>query len=190
MQVANKTDDSGFCSGIEYNSKIKALMGSGMTSTGKVLLYSLRAYALHMASHSKEVSRASFDAYLNENASWSGVAELMGGEALLWDCTTAAKLKQLHKLANEQIQITHCFDTKFSNTVFHLLQKMQEAFVGTGGIVKKFINDMATAGLNFIRDTSVYEAELSASDGVAFAAGLAKIRVRIAWLIREPQSSS
>ena len=165
-------------------------MGSGMTRTGKALSYSLRAYGLHMASHSKEVSRASVDAYLNENASRSGVAELMGGQALLQDCTTAAELKQLHKLANEQIQITHCFDTKFSNMVFHLLQKMQEVFVGTGGIEKKFIDDMATTGLNFIRDTLVYEAELLASDGIAFAAGLAKIRDRIAWFIREPQSLS
>ena len=62
---------------------------------------------------------------------------------------------------------------------------MQEAFVGTGGIAKKLIDDMATAGLNFIWDASAYEAELSASDSVAFKARLANIREQIAELIRE-----
>ena len=44
---------------------------------------------------------------------------------------------------------------------------------------------MATTGLNFIRDASTYEAELSASDGVAFVTGLTNIWERIAELIRE-----
>ena len=39
--------------------------------------------------------------------------------------------------------------------------------------------------LNFIRDTTAYELDLSASDGVAFVAGLARIRGRIADLIKE-----
>ena len=88
----------------------------------------------------------------------------------------AAELKQLHELANEQIQIVCHFDAKFSNMAFTLLQKMQEAFVGTSGIAKNFVDDMATASLNFIRDASAYEAELSAMDGVAFVAELATYR--------------
>ena len=55
----------------------------------------------------------------------------------------------------------------------------------TGRIVQKFVDDMATASLNFIRDATTYEEELSSSDGVVFAAGLAHIRNRIAELIRE-----
>ena len=58
-------------------------------------------------------------------------------------------------------------------------------FIGTGGIAQKFVDDMATRALNFIRDTTAYEMELSASDGMAFAAGLACIWGQIADLIKE-----
>ena len=68
---------------------------------------------------------------------------------------------------------------------FALLQKTHEVFIGTGGIAQKFVDDMATAGLNFIRDATAYEAELWASDGMAFAAGLTRIREWITELIRE-----
>ena len=44
---------------------------------------------------------------------------------------------------------------------------------------------MATVALNFIWDASAYEAELSALDGMAFTAGLARIREWIADLIKE-----
>ena len=44
---------------------------------------------------------------------------------------------------------------------------------------------MATIALNFIRDATAYETELSASDGVAFAARLAHIRGWIADLFKE-----
>ena len=98
-----------------------------------------------------------------------------------------AEWKQLQELANKQVQIARCFDTNFSNTAFTLLQKTQEAFVGTGGIAKKFVDDMATAGLNFICDAAVYKAELSASGGVAFTAGLSNIQGQIAELIREAE---
>ena len=192
-EIANKTDDSSFCSSAEDNPKIEVLMGTETTWTGKVPSYSLGApvmgtsilHSSHTVSRSGKMSEASFDAYVNAIADGSGVAELMGGEALLWECTTVAELKQLRELANEQIQIVHHFDAKFSNMAFTLLQKRQEAFVGTGGIMKKFVDDMATAGLNFIRDATVYEAELSALDSVAFAAGLASIWERIAELMRE-----
>ena len=68
---------------------------------------------------------------------------------------------------------------------FTLLQKIHKAFIGTGGITQKFVDDMATVTLNFIQDTTAYEAELSASDSMVFAAGLACIRERIADLIKE-----
>ena len=55
----------------------------------------------------------------------------------------------------------------------------------TGRIAQKFVDDMATAGLNFIHDTTAYEEKLSSSDSVVFAAGLTGIRNQIAELIRE-----
>ena len=88
-------------------------------------------------------------------------------------------------MAEDQIDIACHFDAKFSNMAFTLLQKTQMAFVGTGGIAKKFVNDMAMAGLNFIRDAMAYEAELSYSDTIAFVEGLTNIRLRIADLIKE-----
>ena len=68
---------------------------------------------------------------------------------------------------------------------FALLQKIHEAFIGTGGTAWKFIDDMATIALNFIRDATAYETELSVSDGMTFMAGLACIRGQIADLIKE-----
>ena len=44
---------------------------------------------------------------------------------------------------------------------------------------------MATASLNFIRDTTTYEEELSSSDSIVFAAGLTHIQNQITELIRE-----
>ena len=95
------------------------------------------------------------------------------------------ELKQLCELANEQVSIACRFDTKFSNTAFDLLQKIHEAFIGTSGITWKFIDNMATIALNFIQDATAYETELSALDGMAFAAGFACIRGQIADLIKE-----
>ena len=88
-------------------------------------------------------------------------------------------------LANEQVAIVHRFDTKFSNTAFTLLKKVHEAFIVTGRIAQKFVDDMATAGLNSICDATAYEEELSSSDGIVFAAGLTRIQNRITELIRE-----
>ena len=192
-EIANKTDDFSFCSSTEDNSKIEPLSSPGTTWTGKVQLYSLRVLAvscstqsgMHTASCSGEVSGASFDAFLNVHADGSSIGELMGGQALLRDYTRMAELKQLCELANEQIKIVHRFDTKFSDTVFTFLQKTQEAFIGTGGIAQRFVNNMATTGLNFIQDATTYEAELSASDGMAFVARLTRIWEQITELIRE-----
>ena len=141
--------------------------------------------SMHMASHSEEVTRSSFNAFLKECTDGSGTGKLMGGQALLRDYTTAAELKQLRELANEQVKITCCFNAKFSDTAFTLLQKIHKAFIGTGGIAQKFVDDMATVALNFIQDATAYEAELSALDGMAFAARLACIREQIADLIKE-----
>ena len=99
--IANKTDDSGFWSGTEDNPKIKPLSGPGTTWMGNVPLYSLKAPVVNIqsgmstASHS-EVTGASFDAFLNAHADRSSFSELMEGQALLWDYTMAAELRQLH----------------------------------------------------------------------------------------------
>ena len=189
-EIANKTDDSGFRSGTD-NSRIEPISSPGTSWMGKVPSYLLRAPAvgsqsgMHMASHSEEVTGSSFDAFLKERTDGSGMGELMGGQALLRDYTTSAELKQLCELANEQVKIARRFDAKFSDMAFTLLQKTHEAFIGTGGIMQKFVNDMATMALNFIQDAIAYEAELSASDGMAFVAGLARIRERIADIIKE-----
>ena len=68
---------------------------------------------------------------------------------------------------------------------FTLLKKVHEAFIMTGGIAQKFVDDMATASLNFIHDATTYEEELSSSDSIVFVAGLTGIQNRIAELIRE-----
>ena len=190
-EIATKMDDSGFHSDAEDNDRVEVIPGPGTSWTGKAPLYSLKAPAvgsqssMHMASRSEEATRSSFDTFLRECAKGSGVGELMGGQALLQDYTTAAELKQLHALANEQVSIARHFDTKFSDTAFALLRKIHEAFLGTGSIEQKFLDDMAMIALNFIRDATAYESELSASDGVAFMAGLARIRGQIADLIKE-----
>ena len=190
-EIATKMDDSGFCSDAEDNSRLEVILGPRTSWTGKAPLYSLKALVvgsqsgMHMASCSEEATKSSFDAFLREHADGSGVGELMGGQALLQDYTTAAELKQLHTLANEQVSITHHFNTKFSDMAFTLLQKIHEVFIGTSGITQKFIDDMATIVLNIIRDATAYESELSALDGVVFVARLARIWGRIADLIKE-----
>ena len=125
----------------------------------------------------------SFDQYMQKIAQRSGIGELMGGQSLLKNHTSPEELDQLWKLANEQLDITCHFDTKFSNTAFTLLQKTQQAFMGVGGIAKEFVYDMATAGLNFIRDATVYKMELCSSDAITFAEGLKNIQLHIADLI-------
>ena len=140
-EIANKTDDSGFHSGTEDNSRIKPISGPGTSWMGKVPSYSLRVLAvgsqsgMHTASRSEEVTGSSFNAFLKEHTDGSSIGELMGGQALLRDYTTVAELKQLHELANEQVKITRHFDAKFSDTAFTLLQKTHKAFIGTGGIM-------------------------------------------------------
>ena len=143
-EIATKTDDSGFRSDAEDNPRLKVISGPGTSWMGKVPLYLFRAppvgsqSGMHMASHSKEVTGSSFDAFLKEHTDGSSVGELMGGQALLWDYTTVVELKQLCELANEQVKITRRFNTKFSDTAFTLLQKIHKAFIGTGGIAQKW----------------------------------------------------
>ena len=167
-EIANNTDESGFCSGAEDNSRIEPLSGPRTSWMGKVPSYSLKALAvgsqsgMHTASCSEEATGSSFDAFLKEHANGSGIGKLMGGQALLRDYTTVVELKQLCELANEQVKIARHFDANFSDTAFTLLQKTHEVFIGTGGIAHKFVDDMATVALNFIWDAIAYEAELLA----------------------------
>ena len=87
----------------------------------------------------------------------SSIGDVMGGQALLRDFITPQELESLRALANEQVAIARRFDTKFSNTLFTLLKKVHEAFIMTCGIAQKFVDDMATASLNFIHDATTYE---------------------------------
>ena len=140
---------------------------------------------MHTSSCNVEATRQSFDTFIKHHAAGSGIGDVTGSQALLRDFTTPQELESLCALANEQVAIACRFNTKFSNTVFTLLKKVHEAFIATDGIMQKFVDDMATAGLNFICDATAYEEELSSSDSIVFAAGLTRIRNWIAELIRE-----
>ena len=140
---------------------------------------------MHTSSCNVEATGQSFDTFIKHRAAGSDVGDVMGGQALLQDFTTPQELESLRALANEQVAIARRFDTKFSNTVFTLLKKVHEAFIATGGIMQKFVDDMATASLNFICDATAYEEELSSSDSIVFVAGLTGIQNRIAELIRK-----
>ena len=140
---------------------------------------------MHTSSYNVEAAGQSFDTFIKHHDAGSGVGDLMGGQALLRDFTTPQELESLHALANEQVAIARHFDTKFSNTVFTLLKKVHKVFITTGGIAQKFVDDMATASLNFICDATTYEEELLLSDSIVFAASLTHIRNRITELIRE-----
>ena len=84
-EIATKTDDSGFCSDAEDNSRLEVISGPRTSWTGKVPLYSLRVLlvgtqsSMHMTSCSEEVTGSSFDAFFKECADGSGMGELMGG---------------------------------------------------------------------------------------------------------------
>ena len=60
--------------------------------------------------------------------------------------------------------------------------------MGMGGIAKKFVDDMAMAGLNFIRDATAYKIELCSLDTITFAEGLKNIRLCIVDLIHEVEA--
>ena len=190
-EIGTKSDDSGFHSSGVGSTRIDALAGPGVEWMGEMPSYQVMAGAIssrsemHTASCNVEAARQSFDTFIKHRAAGSGLGDVMGGQALLRDFTTPQELESLHALANEQVAIVHHFDTKFSNMAFTLLKKVHEAFIATGGIAQKFVDDMATAGLKFICDATTYEEELSSSDGVVFAASLTRIRNRIAELIRE-----
>ena len=83
-EIANKTDDSGFCSNAEDYTQLEVISGPGTSWMGRVPLYSLKAPAvdsqsgMHTAFHSEEVTRSSFDAFLKECTDVSSVGELMG----------------------------------------------------------------------------------------------------------------
>ena len=190
-EISTKSDDSGFHGSGVGSIKIDALMGPGVEWMGETPSYPITApaissrSAMHTLSCNVEAAGQSFDTFIKHHAAGSSLGDVMGSQALLQDFTTLQELESLRALANKQVAIACHFDTKFSNTAFTLLKKVHEAFIATGRIAQKFVDDMATASLNFIRDATTYEEELSSSDGIVFAAGLTRIRNRIAELIRE-----
>ena len=190
-EISTKLDDSGFHGSGVGSIRIDALTGPGVKWTGEMPSYQMTALAIsshsgmYTSSCNVEAAGQSFDTFIKHRAAGSSIGDVMGGQALLWDFTTPQELESVRALANEQVAIVHHFDTKFSNTAFTLLKKVHEAFIVIGGIMQKFVDDMATAGLNFIRDATTYEEELSSSDSVVFAAGLTGIRNWITELIRE-----
>ena len=190
-EIGTKLDDSSFHGSGVGSIRIDALMGPGVEWTGDMPFYQMTAPAIssrsgmHTSSCNVEAAEQSFNTFIKHRAAGSGVGDVMGGQALLRDFTTPQELESLRALANEQVAIACHFDTKFSNMAFTLLKKVHEAFIMTGGIMQKFVDDMATAGLNFIHDATVHEEELSSSDGIVFAAGLARIQNWITELIRE-----
>ena len=179
-EIGTKSDDSGFHGSGVGSVRIDALVGPGVEWMGESPSYQMMAPAIssrsgmHTSSCNVEATRQSFDTFLKHHAAGSGVGDVMGGQALLWDFTTPQELESLRALANEQVAIAHRFDTKFSNTAFTLLKKVHKAFIMTSRIAK-FVDDMATAGLNFIHDATAYEEELLLSDSIVFAAGLTRI---------------
>ena len=123
----------------------------GETPSYQMTAPAIRSHSrMHTSSCNVEAARQSFDTFIKHCAAGSGIGDVMGGQALLRDFTTPQELESLHALANEQVAIAHCFNTKFSNMAFTLLKKVHEAFIMTGRIMQKFVDDMATAGLNFI----------------------------------------
>ena len=180
-EIGTKSDDSGFHGSGVGSVRIDALVGPGVEWMGETPSYQMTALAIsscsamHTSSCNVEAAGQSFDTFIKHHAAGSGIGDVTGGQALLRDFTTPQELESLCALANEQVAIARRFDTKFSNTAFTLLKKVHEAFIATGGITQKFVDDMATAGLNFIRDATMYEEELSLSDGVVFAASLTRI---------------
>ena len=174
-EIGTKSDDSGFHSSGVGSIRIDALVGPGVKWTGEMPSYQMTAPAIsshsrmHTSSCNVEAARQSFDTFIKHHAAGSGIGDVMGGQALLRDFTTPQELESLRALANEQVAIACRFDTKFLNTVFTLLKKVHEAFIVTGRITQKFVDNMATAGLNFIHDATPYEEELLSSDSVVFA---------------------
>ena len=176
-EIGTKSDDGSWVGSI----KIDALVDPGVEWMGETPSYQMTALAIssrsamHTSSCNVEAAGQSFDTFIKHRAAGSGIGDVTGGQALLRDFTTPQELESLHALANEQVAIVRQFDTKFPNTAFTLLKKVHEAFIATGGIAQKFVDNMATAGLNLIRDATMYEEELSSSDGIVFAAGLTRI---------------
>ena len=177
-EIGTKSDDSGFHGSGVWSIRIDALAGPGVEWMGETPSYQMTAPAIsscsrmHTSSCNVEAARQSFNTFIKHRAAGSGIGDVTGGQALLQDFTTPQELESFCALANEQVAIACHFDTKFSNMVFTLLKKVHKAFIATGGITQKFVDNMATAGLNLIRDATAYEEELLSSDSVVFVAGL------------------
>ena len=129
-EIGTKSDDSGFHGSGVRSTRIDPLTGPGVKWTGDTPCYQVTAPAIsscsgmHTASRNVEATGQSFNTFIKHPAAGSGVCDVMGGQALLWDFTTPQELESLCALVNEQVAIAHRFDTKFSNMAFTLLKKV------------------------------------------------------------------
>ena len=147
-EIGTKSDNSGFHSSGVGSTRIDALMGPGVEWMGETPSYQVTAPAIsscsgmHTVSCNVEAARHSFNTFIKHPAAGSSIGDVTGSQALLRDFTTPRELESLCALANEQVAIAHRFDTKFSNTAFTLLKKVHEAFIVTGKIAQKFVDDI------------------------------------------------
>ena len=96
LDVANKTDDSGFWSSFKESPRIEVLMGAGTQWTGVAPMYPVGMLvgslsflsSSCLAMRNKMVLGMSFDDYVQKTTGRSGIGELIGGQALLKDYTS------------------------------------------------------------------------------------------------------
>ena len=106
-EIGTKSDNSGFHSSWVGSIRIDALMGPGVEWMEETPSYQLMAPAIsshsgkHTLSCNVEAAGQSFDTFIKHRAAGSGIGDVMGGQALLWDFTTPQELESLHALANE-----------------------------------------------------------------------------------------
>ena len=117
LEVANKTDDSGFWSSADEHPKIKALPGTGACWTGLAPRYSLGVPSRNssflssscVATQSEKMTGASFDEYVQHTTGqFGGMGELLGGQALL----EVAKKSKSHAALMPSSQRWHLLSSK------------------------------------------------------------------------------
>ena len=134
-EIGTNSEGSGFHGSGVGSTRIDVLMGPGVKWMGEMPSYEMTAVAIsshsgmHTVSRNVEAAGQSFDTFIKDRAAGSGIGDMMGSQALLWDFTTPQELESLRALANEQVAIACRFDTKFLNTVFTLLKKVHKAFI-------------------------------------------------------------
>ena len=125
LDMANKTDDSGFWSSFDENPKIKVLSGAGTCWTGMTPRYSLGVLAgsssflssSHPATQSEKATGASFDEYIQHATGQTNLGELMGGQALLkdvppqvnwWNCVSWLMTRLILHAVSTPSSLTRC----------------------------------------------------------------------------------